>query len=171
MFLESVADDRLYPMWLLFAHYGLRRGEALALRWKDVDLESAHMTIRRNRVPLKGGRIVEGTTKTNRIRELPLGESTVRVLRNHRSRQRGGQVVDLARLADEAEAYLFTDEAGEPLNPNSVTWRFRKAVHALDLPPIPLHGLRHTCATCCCRRGSTPRWWPRSSVTPTRPRP
>ena len=156
VFLSSVADARLYPMWLLFAHYGLRRGEALALRWKDIDLEQAQMTIRRNRVPLKGGRIVEGTTKTSRNRQLPLGESTVRVLRNHRTRQRGGQVVDLARLADEAEAYLFTDEAGEPLNPNSVTWRFRKAVRALDLPPIPLHGLRHTCGTSLLQKGVNP---------------
>lgn len=155
-FLESVADDPLFALWHVFAAYGLRRGEALALRWGDVDLEAGRMTIRRNRVPLQGGCIVEGTTKTKRIRELPLSNSTVSVLRSHRSRQRGGDVVDFARLADEAKAYVFTDDAGLPLNPNSVTWRFRKAVLATGLPLIPLHGLRHTCGTSLLQKGVSP---------------
>jgi integrase len=155
-FLESVADDRLYAMWFLFAHYGMRRGEVLALRWKDVDLEHGRLTVRRNRVPLEGGKVVEGTTKTKRIRELPLGESALKVLRDHRSAQRGGQVVDLARTKAEAEAYLFTDKTGEPLNPNSVTWRFRAAVSKAGVPRIRLHDVRHTCGTSMLQKGVNP---------------
>ena len=45
-FLESVHDDRLYSLWHTIAMTGMRRGEALGLRWGDVDLENARLSVR-----------------------------------------------------------------------------------------------------------------------------
>jgi integrase len=53
-FLESVADDSLYPLWLLLAMTGMRRGEALGLRWMDLDLERAQLSVRQTLVPIGG---------------------------------------------------------------------------------------------------------------------
>ncbi|MFL5976243.1 MAG: hypothetical protein ACJ76G_14030 [Solirubrobacterales bacterium] len=47
MFLEHVDGDRLNPLWLLYASSGLRRGEALALRWSDLDLQRGYAAISR----------------------------------------------------------------------------------------------------------------------------
>jgi integrase len=45
-FLDRVQADRLYPLWHIIAHRGLRRGEAVHLLWADVDLDAAQATIR-----------------------------------------------------------------------------------------------------------------------------
>jgi integrase len=49
--LESVKGDRLSPLWHTIAMTGMRRGEALGLRWSDVDLENARLSVRRALVP------------------------------------------------------------------------------------------------------------------------
>ena len=50
-FLESVRDERLYSLWHTIAFTGMRRGEALGLRWSDVDLENARLSVRRALIP------------------------------------------------------------------------------------------------------------------------
>ena len=164
-FLEATQNHALHPLWHLVALSGLRRGEVAALRWGDLDLDrrddggqfAGLMTVRRNRVPLAGGAVHESTTKTGRVRAVELDEQTTVVLRELRSRARGGEVVDLALAKDEAERYVFVDQAGEPLHPNSITWQFRAAVAKAGLPSIRLHDLRHTHATMLLEAGVNPR--------------
>lgn len=62
-FLDTVADDRLYPLWRLFATTGCRRGEVRGVRWDDVNLNSGTATITHQRT-IAGGRVVEGSPKT-----------------------------------------------------------------------------------------------------------
>ena len=61
-FLRHVEHDRLGPLWRFLIATGVRRGEALGLRWSDVDLEGRSVTIRRSRV-VASGRVVEGPTE------------------------------------------------------------------------------------------------------------
>ena len=83
-----------------------------------------------------GGEIIETETKTNRVRVVDLDLDTVDVLRSMR---RDRAVVILS----DREAYVFTTEAGEPLNPNTISYGFREAVKRAKIRHIPLHGLRH----------------------------
>jgi integrase len=136
-FLDAQEAEPLYPLWRFLALTGLRRGEALALKWGDVDLDAGRVTVSRNRVPLHGGEIAETATKTDRVRVVDLDPETIDVLRAMRRR---GLVVTL----DDRDVYVFTDDAGEPLGPNSVSYLWRKAVRAAGMRHIPLHGLRHT---------------------------
>src|SRR4051794_13216232 len=55
-FLDAAGTDRLYPLWHLVAHRGLRRSEAVQLRWVDVDLESAQATVHSTPTRRKRGR-------------------------------------------------------------------------------------------------------------------
>ena len=50
-FLEATADDRLFPLWHLIALTGMCRGEAIGLRWSDVDLEKGRLSVRRALIP------------------------------------------------------------------------------------------------------------------------
>jgi len=63
MFLDAAADDRLYGLWHLVAHRGLRRGEACAVEWPEVDLGVGTLAVRRQLVQL-GWEVVETAPKS-----------------------------------------------------------------------------------------------------------
>ena len=90
LFLESTSDDRLHPLWVVYATTGLRRGEALALRWEDVDLVRGQASIRHNLVVVQGG-LEFGTPKAGRGRQISLAEQTVDVLRVWRRARRSSE--------------------------------------------------------------------------------
>lgn len=146
-----------YMLWLLLAYTGMRRGEALALRWRDIDLDAATVSIRRSVriVRLKGKKATlrEGPTKTAKPRVIDLDPFTVAALRTWKT-TRGLLALQLAR----DDAVVFGDEEGQFLNPESVSRRFREQQQrcARDLaadavPQIRLHDLRHTHATILLR--------------------
>lgn len=139
-FLDSQEGHQLYGLWRLAALTGMRRGELLALRWADVDSASRRITVRRSRVPVEGGVVIETSTKTNKVRVVDLDEETIETLRALR---RSRPVVAI----DDRNAYVFTDAAGEPLSPYRVSYLFRIAVQRAGLRTITFHGLRHTHAT------------------------
>lgn len=148
-FLQSTADDPLFPMWHLLAMTGMRRGEACGLQWGDVDLDAATLTVRRSRVPIDG-RVHESSPKTRRIRTVDLDPGTVEVLRELRSAAAMRSVetpADLEAATVNPSAYLFVGDDGEPLDPNIASRLFRLALEAAKLPHMPLHGLRHTHAS------------------------
>ena len=91
-------DPDLALGWRLLAATGMRRGEALALRWRDVDLEAGRLAVRRSvgvvKIKSAGERLVEGPTKTGRSRVVELDAGTVAALRAYRA-ARGGLALDL----------------------------------------------------------------------------
>ena len=95
----------MHAAWYTLAYTGMRRGELLALRWRDIDLDAGMITIRRSVgvVKHKGQpeQITEGGTKTLRPRVIDIEPATVAVLRAWKSKRgaiglhlaRGGSVV------------------------------------------------------------------------------
>jgi integrase len=155
-FLESVRDDRLYPVFVELATTGMRRGEVLGLRWRDVDFDAGDLAIANTRTPVKS-EIVTGPPKTARSRrQVFLDEWTLDVLRAQRRSQAADRLAaGPAWNAD--EDYVFTDELGVPVNPNSVSKRFDTIVRKSGLPRIRLHDLRHTYATVALKAGVHPK--------------
>lgn len=85
-----------------------------------------------------------------------LDEWTLDVLRSQRRRQAADRLAaGPAWNAD--EDYVFTDEVGVPVNPNSMSKRFDTIVRKSDLPRIRLHDLRHTYATVALKAGVHPK--------------
>lgn len=148
------ARDRDLAMgWRLLAATGMRRGEALALRWRDVDLDAGRVQVRRSVgvVKTKGGgeQLVEGPTKTGQSRVVDLDAGTVAALRAYRA-TRGGLALDLVRDT----ALVLGELGGTHRHPERFSRRFvgqvaqaRKTLGADLLPVIRLHDLRHTHAT------------------------
>jgi integrase len=157
-FLNWARDhSQVYAMWCLLAYTGMRRGEVLALRWRDIDLDTATVTIRRSvgivRIKGKKGVIKEGPTKTGKPRVVDLDPFTVSVLRTWKQK-RGAMALQLAR----ADAVVFGDHEGRWRQPERVSHLFREQQERClrdlgedALPVIRLHDLRHTHATILLR--------------------
>lgn len=146
-FLDFVATDPLYPLWFLLATTGMRRGEALGLRWCDVDLDAGHIAVRQSLVPV-GSEAQLSTPKTNRGRRVvAIDRRTCGVLADLRSR---------CTNQDPAEL-IFGSHMPTALSPTAVTKRFRALVGASGLPRLRLHDLRHTHATLALQAGVHPK--------------
>ena len=149
--------SQVHAMWHVLAHTGMRRGELLALRWRDVDLDAGTVSVRRSvgivRVKGQKGFLREGPTKTCKPRVIDLDPATVAVLRAWR-RARGTMALQLARDG----AIVFGNHEGQFRQPERVSHLFleqqARCARALgeDAPPrIRLHDLRHTHATILLR--------------------
>jgi len=156
-FLDAVAGDRLYAMWVLFLTTGVRRGELAGLRWDDVELERATMAIVRNRVSAGRGRAVSThQPKTRRgRRNVALDVTSVDVLRAHRT----AQLEERMRLGPAwvDSGYVFCGIDGAALHPDTITTTFKSIIRDLDVPQIRLHDLRHTSATLALKAGVHPK--------------
>lgn len=153
--LAGTANDRDHALWTLLVTTGIREGEALGLRWGDIDLELGSITVRRALQRL-GGRATFVEPKTARSRRtVPIPPSTRAVLSEHRRRQREEQM--LFGLAFEAQDLVFCTADGRPLNPSSVCIRLHLTLKRLGLPQIRVHDLRHTAATHLLVRGVHPK--------------
>ena len=150
-FLDAASSDRLYPLFHLIAFRGLRRGEAVGLRWVDLDLEQAELRITQQIVQL-GWKTEIGPPKTERgERTVSLDSRTVAVLRHWRDYQ----VRDRQRWGDAwvESGLVFTREDGSPLHPDLATDAFARIAKHTGLPPIRLHDLRHTAASLALQAG------------------
>ena len=148
-FLASIESDRL-PYHLLLVT-GLRRGEAIGLRWEDVDLDSRGLFVVQQ-ITEVNGRPVVGTPKTKRgVRLVPVDSETVALLCRHRE----GQQLERSAWGPEwdDEGLVFTREDGSPLRPGYVTRHFEKLAQDAGLPPLRLHDLRHTNASLALQAG------------------
>ena len=128
---------------------GARRGEIAGLRWVDVDLDDARITIRQ--ALLAGdGEVYVSSPKSGRGRTVDLGQATVEKLREHRDRQ----ILEKAETWGwENSGYVFVRKYGSPLDPNTLTRTFRWIVDHSELPRIRLHDLRHTHASIAVKAG------------------
>lgn len=155
-FLAFAGRDRLAPLWRLLATTGLRRGEALGLRWTDVDLENARLSVQQSLLEYRRGNAVFGEPKTsNARRSIDLDAQTVAVLKRWRVQIAEEQL--RAGSACERSPLIFVDEFGRPLNPETVSRIFPRLELQAGLPHIGLHGLRHSHATAMLAAGISPK--------------
>jgi integrase len=160
LFLRDAAGDRHYTLRLFYILTGVRRGEALALRWSDVDLVAGTAAIRRSLVPVDH-RLVFGEPKTERGRRLiGLDPHLVAALAEHR-RHRHELLPGGWAAGDDDLVFAHGD--GRPLHPERVSRWFSKVVGRTDVPPVRLHDMRHLHATLAA--GVSPGSWPTGSVT------
>lgn len=137
------------------AHTGARRGELAALRWTDIDLDAATVTIARSVVAVDG-QVVVKRTKTGKARVVSLDPETVTVLRAQRTRQRAAALA-LGVTATDGPVFASDPEAQRGWYPDSISRRFNRLCQRADVTGIRLHDLRHFAATQMIAAGIDPR--------------
>ncbi|MGA9857927.1 MAG: site-specific integrase [Solirubrobacteraceae bacterium] len=112
------------------AYAGLRRGELVALRWRDVDFVGRKLVVRR----AVSGDVEVSSTKSRRAREVPL------------PRQAAVALDRLSRRSDftAPDDYVFVNRLGRRLDASALRRRFERARDAAGLEPLRFHDLRHT---------------------------
>jgi len=151
-FLQHVVGDPLEALWVLLLGSGLRRGEALALRWDDVDLKDRTVSVSRSLGQLEGVPTMSYPKTENSTRVITVGRSVVETLQAHRRRQSQERLA--AGNWQNDEGLIFTTPTGGRLRPDFATRRLKKLVSEAGLPWITLHGLRHTMASIALQNGT-----------------
>jgi len=144
-----------YVPLVLAAACGMRRGEVLAVRWRDVDLAAAKLRVVASLQRVRGELRFESPKTDRSRRTISLPPFTVDVLKRHRKEQ-----VERRLLVGEAWADLdlVVDRGdGKPLDPDTFTQMFGRQVKRAGLPRMRLHDLRHAYATELLRAGVHPK--------------
>ena len=123
----------------------MRRGEMLGLRWSDLDLDGATLSVQQTRIRGAEG-LAYGSPKTAKgRRRIALDAATVVALRAHRRAQAAERL--LAGSIWQDEDLVFCRQDGQPLDPDSVSQSFERLGARAGLPRIRLHDARHTAAS------------------------
>ena len=152
-FLDAAEGDRLYALFCIIAHCGLRRGEACGLRWEDTALDANVITIA-NQIVQVGWRPLVDTPKSESSHAMVLldPEISVPAMRACRVAQLEERVAWGPAWQD--TGFAFTREDGTPYHPAHLTNRFERIAFCAGLPPIRLHDLRHGAATLALAGGA-----------------
>lgn len=150
--LTACGDSELGVPVLLAVSLGLRRGEALALRWDDVDMENRVLVVRHSALCESADtfQIADTKTKSSR-RAIRLPEYVVAVLKA-RSELLDERRKTLSASYNHLNLVCFRD-AGTPYTSNALQHQYKKLLQSAGLPDIRFHDLRHTNATLMLRNG------------------
>jgi integrase len=149
--LRKLRGRAFYRIAALGLATGMRRGELLGLRWKDIDLDAGVLHVEQSLEQTKGGLRFKSPKTRYSARAISLGASIVMELRTLRKEQHEERLrLGLGREPDGALVFRRLDSSAgtfAPLVPNSVTTEWRRLVTALNLPRVSLHAWRHTHAS------------------------
>lgn len=130
-YIQAARNQPAFPLLLLMAACGLRRGEALGLMWQDITGDLLH--VRRQRLRIGGAYRVSGLKSKAAARVLPLASPILAELDRVRVRSISGWVCDCT--------------------PEALRKQHMAALASAGLPPVTLHGLRHSMATAAAADG------------------
>jgi integrase len=143
--LAELEDHRYYPAVKLIAYTGLRRGECLALRWADVDLDGGTLRVSAtlNRVSRSLTSSEPKTAKSRRV--LPLPADLVALLRKNKTAQKREKLAAVNQWQD--TGLVFTTPLGNPVDPRNFLRVVQNAAAKIGLEDVDIHTLRHSVAT------------------------
>lgn len=154
-FLAATSEDRLRALWQLMLGTGLRRGEALGLRWADTDLEAHRLSVNQTVALRKNqAHLSEPKTAAGR-RTVAVHPKIAEALRQHRTRQHRERLLVGPAWAE--TDLVFPTSIGTILHPRNLVRDFKAAVERAGVPEIRLHDLRHTAATLALTAGAHPK--------------
>ncbi|MDQ2908879.1 MAG: site-specific integrase, partial [Candidatus Eremiobacteraeota bacterium] len=140
-----------YPAVAFLAFTGARRGEALAVKWKGLDLEDRAVTISESLGQTKADGLFFKTPKNGKIRTICLPQNLVNILRTHKARQ-AAEKLELGSQYQDADL-VFAKPDGTPIPPWNFGASFAALVGRLGIPRIRLHDLRDTHASLLAKEG------------------
>lgn len=153
-FLKQAKTDRLYVAFLLALTTGMRQGEILGLRWKDVDLEKGILYVKQT-LSHDGQKFSPLPKTAAGRRSITIPSEVIHDLKKHKS-----MVTDEKRACGQS----YTDNnlvvcttLGTPQSPRNLNRTYQRLLKTVDVPKIRFHDLRHTHATLLLVQGVNPK--------------
>lgn len=154
-FLAAVRGHRLEALFSVALALGLRQGEALGLRWQDIDFAAGTMTVR-NQLQRIDGKLILVAPKTEKSRRtLVMPALIVERLREHEKHQVAEKLWAGSKWTE--TGLIFANRFGGPTQARRVIEQFHKALDDAGIRRIRFHDLRHSCATLLLVQGVSPR--------------
>ena len=156
-FLNAIHGQPFERLFIVDLLTGLRQGELLGLRWKDVDFDAGTVTVAQQLLKSKekGGTYFFGSLKNDKTRLLTPASSVMKALREQRRVQTEWRLKAGGFWED--SGLVFTDELGHHLSHVSVRKHFKKAVESIGIPEARFHDLRHSFAVNSLQAGDNPK--------------
>jgi integrase len=152
--LSAAKETRFYPVYVLAATLGLRRGELLGLRWGDVDFTKNILEVAQTVQRVSGRLIIDETKSDASDAVVPLPKITRAVLLEHQEQQ--AKVRDNAGELWTDHDLVFSTSIGTPIEPRSLNTHWERVRVQAGLPGVRLHDLRHTVVSLLLELGTPP---------------
>ncbi|MBA7662682.1 putative defective protein IntQ [subsurface metagenome] len=154
-FLEAAHETPYYGLFYTALYTGMRLGELLGLRWCDVDLDMASLSVVQALYKRSGVcRMIKPKSSYSR-RRIALSPSLALLLREYKAEQQTQRIL-LGKLPADSDL-VFSHLDGKPRDPGVVSHTFAKVLKKAGLPHIRFHDLRHTHATLLLKGGIHPK--------------
>jgi integrase len=154
-FVDLVKTHRLEALFQVALLIGMRQGELLGLRWRDIDFENGRLTVRNSLLWYEGKfHLAEPKTqKGNRL--IPLPTFALQALLRHQALQEKQKLVAGTRWVD--WDLVFPTSIGTPMHRRNLLRTYYSILRISDLPRIRFHDLRHSAAAIWISQGAAPK--------------
>lgn len=158
-FLKLAQNTSLFyfhPLVHLMSYTGLRQGEALALKWSDIDFENKKITVEKTAVRIKEKQTIQTPKTKNSKRVISIDPATLSILKNWKKDQIKIYFKNGKHFEGD-ENFIFTNQRGEWVHIHNFIRYFKRFIADHKLKPITPHGLRHTHASLLFSAGVEPK--------------
>ena len=158
-FLKLAQDTTLsyfFPLVHLMSYTGLRQGEALALKWSDIDFENKKITVNKTAARIKEKQTLQTPKTKNSKRVISIDPVTLSILRSWKKDQIKIYFKNGKHFKGD-ENFIFTNQRGEWVHIHNFIRYFKRFIADHKLKPITPHGLRHTHASLLFSAGVEPK--------------
>lgn len=152
-FMEAIHGHPFEVIYLTTLFTGLRRGEVCGLTWDCVDFKKGSILINKQlqKIPNEPGKFQLVSTKNGKGRVITVAPFVMEILKKHRTRQNEARLKAGALWED--YGFVFCDEIGEHLSPNTIYHNYKRIVASIGLPGARFHDLRHSYAVAAIQAG------------------
>lgn len=153
---QTATLSYFFPLVHLMAYTGLRQGEALALKWSDIDFENKKITVNKTAVWIKGKQTLQTPKTKNSKRVISIDPTTLSILKSWKKDQIKIYFKNGKHFEGD-ENFIFTNQRGDWVQTHNFIPYFKRFVTSHALKPITPHGLRHTHASLLFSAGVEPK--------------
>lgn len=152
--LEKETNVKAYVLFRLLAFSGMRKGEALALTWRDINFKTKEIRINKALSRGKNSKLYIKSTKTNEARTIKMDEKTMGVLRMWKKKQKE-DYFKLGFNTSKPSQLVFSNEKNEFIQPSKTREWILYVQEKYNLKKVTTHGLRHTHCSLLFEAGAT----------------
>lgn len=153
---QTATLSYFFPLVHLMSYTGLRQGEALALKWSDIDFENKKITVNKTAVRINGKQSLQTPKTKNSKRVISIDSATLSILKSWKKDQIKIYFKNGKHFEGD-ENFIFTNQRGEWVHIHNFIRYFKRFIADHGLKPITPHGLRHTHASLLFSAGVEPK--------------